>query len=308
MHIFIAGATGVLGRAVIPPLVEAGHQVTGLARTPEKLVLVDKMGGAPVRGDILDADGMYRLLLERRPDAVVNLATMIPRRMQIDPDDWKLNDRIRSEGTRNLLRACEAAGVALLVQESVGYVCSSQGADWMTEEAPRTKHPFLKATASMEDAVRSARVPGVLMRLGALMSPDAWHTRESVSALRRGMLPIIGDGSAYLSLIHAEDAAAAIVKVLDHPNTAAGNTYNVVDDSPAPMAEVFPYAARILSAPKPKTVPPWMAKIVAGSLTLDILAASYRMQNTKLRAELGFAPKYPSYRETWSQIARALTP
>jgi nucleoside-diphosphate-sugar epimerase len=306
MHVFVAGATGVLGRAVIPRLLEAGHAITGLARSPEKLLLVDKLGATAVRGDILEGDGISRLLLERRPDVVVNLATAIPLRLKIDPQDWALNDRIRTTGTLNLTRACEAAGVGLLVQESVGYICASRGAGWISEDSPRSTHPFLKATVEMEDIVRAAKTPGVLLRLGALMSPESWHTQQSVAALRRGMLPIIGDGSAYLSLIHVEDVASAIVHVVGNPDAAAGNTYNVVDEAPATMAEVFPYTARLLGAPKPKSIPPFLAKLAIGSLTLDILIASYRMDGAKIRAELGFVPRYPTYRETWDQIAAAL--
>ncbi len=306
MHVFVAGASGVLGRAVIPRLAEAGHLVTGLARSPEKLLLVDKLGATAVRGDILDGDGIHRLLLDRRPDIVVNLATAIPLRLKIDPRDWALNDRTRTTGTLNLARACEAASVGLLVQGSVGYLCASRGEGWITEESPRSTHPFLKATTEMEDIVRAAKTPGVLLRLGALMSPDSWHTQQSVAALRHGMLPIIGDGSAYLSLIHAEDAAAAIACVAGQPDAAAGNTYNVSDEAPASMSEVFPYAAKLLGAPNPKSVPPFLAKIAIGSLTLDILTASYRMDSAKIRTELGFIPLYPTYRETWEQLACAL--
>ena len=306
MHVFLLGATGVLGRAAIPQLLKAGHRVTGLARTPEKLLLVDRLGGNAVRGDILDADTIRNLMVEHRPDAVVNLATAIPLRLKIDLKDWEQNDKIRADGTRNLVRACEAAGVSMLVQESVGYVCASRGAGWIDEESPRSTHPFLKATVEMEDVARSSGVPGTILRFGAVMSADAWHTQQSVAALRRGMLPIIGHGDSYLSIIHTEDAAAAIVRALDRPETASGKTYNVVDDAPATMAEVFRYAASVLGASAPRTVPPFLAKMAVGSLTLDILTASYRMSGATIRADLDFAPRYPTYRETWTQIASLL--
>jgi nucleoside-diphosphate-sugar epimerase len=306
MHVLLVGTTGVLGRATVPRLIDAGHHVTGLARTPEKLLFVDRMGADAVRGDILDAEATRRLLVECRPDAVVNLATAIPLSLKIDAKEWELNDRIRTVGTLNLLRACEAAGVALLVQESVGYVCEPRGAEWIMEDSARTAHPFLQATVEMEDIVRSAPVPSTLLRFGALMSADSWHTQQSIAALRRGMLPIVGKGDGYLSLIHAEDAALAIVRTVDRPEVAAGKTYNVVDDAPATMTEVFPFAAGALGAPMPKSVPPFLARMVVGSLTLDILTASYRMSNAKIRAELEFAPRFPTFQETWTQIAKAL--
>src|SRR5690349_20522426 len=107
MHVLVIGASGVIGRAVIPQLIAAGHRVTGLARTPEKLLLVEGLGAASVRGDILDLGGLRQLLFDHRPEVVVNLATAIPLRLKIDPDDWQANDRIRMTGTANLLRACE---------------------------------------------------------------------------------------------------------------------------------------------------------------------------------------------------------
>jgi nucleoside-diphosphate-sugar epimerase len=306
MHVFVAGATGVLGRALIPSLIEAGHQVSGLARTAEKMLAVNALKANPERGDVLDAGGMSRLLQQLHPDIVVNVATAMPLRLKIDPKDWIQNDRIRTVGTSNLLGASESAGVTLFIQESVGYVCESQGAQWITEDTPRSDNPFLKATVEMEDRVRAARTPGVLLRLGALMSADSWHTRQSVAGLRRGMLPIIGDGSAYLSLIHADDAASAIVNTIAHADVAAGRTYNIADGSPAHMAEVFRFAASALNAPAPKSVPPFLARMAVGSLTVDILGASYRMSADRAKADLGFKPQYPTYRETWLQIANAL--
>jgi nucleoside-diphosphate-sugar epimerase len=270
------------------------------------MIAVQSLGADAVRGDILDGDGMVQLLLQLRPDIVVNVATSIPLRLKIDPKDWEQNDRIRTVGTRNLLQACESAAVKLLIQESVGYVCSSQGASWITEDSPRSINPFLKSTVQMEDAVRAANVPGAILRLGLLMSADSWHTRQSVAGLRRGMLPIVGDGSAYMSLIHADDAAGAIIDVIDHADTAAGRTYNIADGSPASMAEVFRFAAAALKAPAPKSVAPFLARIAVGALTVDILAASYRMSAERAKAEIGFAPRYPTYRDTWTQIAAAL--
>jgi 2-alkyl-3-oxoalkanoate reductase len=305
LHVFVAGATGVIGRALIPRLLAAGHAVTGLARSPEKLLEVDRMGASAVRGDLLDAEALSRIVAERRPDAVVNVATSIPRSLKIDPAEWLPNDLLRSRGTVAIARACEAAGVRLLVQESVGYVCEPRGSDWITEGSPLSPHPFLKATREMEEIVRSSPVPSVILRFAALMSPDAWHTQQTVAALRRGMLPIIGKGDAYVSMIHVEDAAVAILGVLDHADTTAGQTYNVVDDAPAEMADVFAYAASVLGAPAPRSVPPLLAKLAVGGLTLEILAASYRMGNQKLRSDTSFSPRYRTYKETWRQIADA---
>ena len=304
MRVFVAGATGVLGRAVLPMLTEAGHTVFGLARTPEKLLEVDRLGAKPMRGDVLDGEAMRRVLADVQPEAVVNLASAIPLKLRVNPKDWEHNDRVRVEGTRNLLSASKELGLRLFVQESVGYVCRSQGDDWIDENAPRSEHPFLKATLAMEDLTLQSPVPTTLLRYGALMAADAWHTQQSIAALRRGLLPVIGDGASFVSLIHAHDAALAIVSVLAQPTTAAGHIFNVTDTQPARMREILPHAARLLSAPPPRTVPPMMAKMIAGAVTVEVLTASYRISGGKIKEVLGFSPRYASYREIWAQIAQ----
>ena len=304
MRVFVAGATGVLGRESVPQLLAAGHEVFGLARTPEKLLRVKRMNAEPMRGDVLDADAMRRILGEIQPDAIVNLATAIPLKLRVNPKDWELNDRVRREGTANLLAAAQNLDVKLFVQESAAYVCQAQGENWMTETSPLTDHSFLRVTIEMENAVRAASVPATLLRFAALMSADSWHTQQSATALRRGLLPIIGDGGNFVSLIHAQDAARAIVLALGTPQKVAGQTFNVSDDGPAPMREVLPVAARLLNAPKPRSAPLVMAKMIAGAITVEVFTASYRLSNAKIKQTLGFAPQYPTYRETWAQIAR----
>jgi nucleoside-diphosphate-sugar epimerase len=305
MRVFVAGATGVMGRTLLPRLAAAGHSVFGLARTSEKLVLVDRLGAHAVRGDVLDGAAMADLLERHRPEVVVNLATAIPLKLRIHPKEWEMNDRIRTEGTGNLLAAARRVDAALFVQESAGYTCNSRGDQWIDEDAPRSSHPFLRATLEMEDRVR-ATPNGVLLRYGALTGADSWHIQQSVSAIRRGVMPIVGDGAPFVSMIHVEDAAQAVVRVLANPAAASGQTFNVVDNEPVRMRDIWPYAAKTLHAPPPKHVPTFMAKMVVGALTLEILTASYRMTNRKICDLLRFSPRYPSYRESWQQIARAV--
>lgn len=305
MRVLVVGATGVIGRALLLQLKAAGYEVFGLARSPEKLLAVDTLGAKAVRGDVLDANAMRRVVQEVQPEAIVNLATAIPLRLKINPKDWEQNDRLRTEGVTHLLAAAqETGGLRLFVQESVGYVCAPRGADWIDEDSPLATNEFVRATRRMEEIVQQSAVPTTLLRFGALMSADAWHTQQSVAALRRGLLPILGDGAPYLSLIHTEDAAQAILCALANPETAAtGKIYNVADDEPARMRDVFPFAARALQAPAPRQVPPFMAKMLVGALTIEIFSASYRMTNARIKRELGFTPRYPTYRETWTQIA-----
>jgi len=303
MRVFVAGATGVLGRALLPRLAAAGHSVYGLARTPAKLLSVENMGANAVRGDVLDRETMSNLFRAYRPDAVVNLATSIPLKLRINPSDWEMNDRIRIDGTRNLLSAAREVEVRLFVQESVGYICTSRGDEWMDEEAPRSQHAFLRTTLEMEDQVRASPA-GAVFRFGAVTSADSWHIQQSIAAMRRGMMPIIGAGEAFISMIHAADAAHAVVCALADPLSAAAHTFNVVDDEPVRMRDLWPYAAAMLHAPPPKHVPAFMAKLAVGAVTLEVLTASYRLTNTKIRERLQFNARYPDYREAWRQIAQ----
>lgn len=304
MRVFVAGATGVLGKATIPRLLAAGHEVVGLARTPEKLLEVVRMGATPERGDVLDAALMKSVAAKTQPDVIVNLATAIPLKLRVSPKDWEINDRIRMEGTQNLLQAAKQAKVKLFVQESVGYVCAPHASDWLTENSPLSTHPFLDATQQMETLVQRSGLPATLLRFAALTAADAWHTQQSIVALRRGLLPIVGEGTGYVSLISAEDAAAAILLAVENSDIAADKIYNVVDSDPAPMRAILAYAAECLHTSAPRHVPALMAKMIVGSLTLDVFTASYRMSNVLIRQELGFVPQFPTYRELWRHLAQ----
>lgn len=315
MRIFVAGATGLLGRTLIPLLIAEGHTVVGLARTPEKLLAVAQTGATPLRGDVLDAATISRTIADAHPDVIVNLATRIPLKLRVSLDDWKENDRVRLEGTRNLLAAVKAtskstikpdAGLRLFIQTSSDQVCAPQGDQWIDEQAPLNRHPFLHATEQMETLVRSSNLPTTLLRLSVLNSANSWHTQQSIMALRRGLLPIIGDGSAFVSMVHIQDAVQAILRALQQPEKAAGETFNVVDNEPVRMRDLFPHAAKLLNGPPPRTVPQMMAKLIVGSLTIDVLTQSHRMTNAHIRQRLGFEPQYPTFRETWAQILQEI--
>ena len=304
MRVFVAGATGVMGRALLPALVAQGHETIGLARTPEKLLAVSQTGAKPVRGDVLDEERMARIIEQVQPEAIVNLATRIPLKLRVNLDHWKENDYVRVAGTGNLLDAAHCGGLRLFVQESMDQVCETQGDDWIDENSPRSKHAFLHATEQMEDRVRASGLPTTILRFSVLSAPDSWHSQQSVTAIKRGLLPIIGDGSAFVSMIHIADAVQAILLSLEKPDLAAGQTFNVVDNEPGRMRDILPYAAQLLHAQPPRTVPPLMAKMIVGALTIDVLTQSHRMSNAKIKQTLGFEPRFPTYRETWTQIAR----
>lgn len=307
MRVFIAGATGVLGRALLPALIAQGHVVIGMAHTPDKMKVVTQLGGLTLHGDILDAERLGRIITKVQPEAIINLVTKIPLKLRLNLDDWKENDRVRLQGTSNLLKAAgHAPNLKIFVQESMDQVCETQGDRWINENSPRSQHTFLRATIQMEDMVRAAKLPATLLRFSVVNAPDSWHTQQSVTAIKRGLLPIISDGNAFVSMIHVADAVQAIVCALQQPDVAAGQTFNVVDDAPSRMRDILPYAAQLLQAQPPRTVPSFMAKLIVGALTIDVLTQSHRMSNARIKQCLSFVPCFPTFRETWTDIVHTI--
>jgi nucleoside-diphosphate-sugar epimerase len=306
MRILVIGASGVVGRVLVPRLLAEGHEVYGSAVSAEGVLAVDRLGAKVLRIDLLDEASVRNGVERAKPEGVVNLATAIPLRLKLDPRDWEQTNRLRNAGLKNLVAACRTQGGLPIVQEDVGYVCASKGDGWMDESAPRSRHAFLQPVVQMEDFALGCGLPVTLLRFAAVLGAEFWHTQQMVAALRRGMLPLVGDGSAFMSLVHVEDAARAIQLAVTRPPKSGSRVYNVVDEEPARMRDVLPYVARLLNAPAPRRVPAMLASLAAGALTMEILGASYRMSGARIREDLGFQPRYPTYRETWQEVGSHL--
>jgi nucleoside-diphosphate-sugar epimerase len=262
MRVLLAGATGVIGRQAVPVLAAAGHQVTGLARTPARLpdaevVAVDALDPTAVAGAVRSAD----------PDVIVHMLTAIPD--PVDPRhlarDMALTNRLRTQGTANLLAA--AKGVRVIAQ-GVAYAYDPAGSSVKDEDAPLWRDPpaqFAPVVAALKEQERRVTwTGGLVLRLGHLygpgssFAPDGWFARR----LRAGRLPLIGDGTAVFSFIHAHDVATAILAAVEHP--AASGTLNVVDDQPTLVHDWLPEMAAMLGAPAPRHVPAWLARLLVG--------------------------------------------
>jgi nucleoside-diphosphate-sugar epimerase len=274
MRVFLTGGSGVLGRALIPAFVAAGHSVEALAVTGEAAATVAALGGRPVAGDLLDPPGLDPI----RADVVAHFATSIPR-----PDagsgSWVLNDRIRTVGTANLLRAAAAGGVGRVVAYSVIWVYGDHGDDWITEETPlpgRTRPEVLSAVA-LEEAVRDSGLEWVIVRGGHLYGPGTGTTEALLAAAARGTLMTDGAGDAFDSLVTAADTAQ--VAVLAVERVPAGTILNAVDDRPMRQRELYEALAAYAGGPEPgrgPVVPGW------GSL---------RVSNARARS-FGFRPRH----------------
>jgi nucleoside-diphosphate-sugar epimerase len=303
MKVFVAGATGVIGRRLVPLLRRGGHEVTGMIRSPEREGALGALGAEPAVADALDAAAVRRALQDCRPDAVIHQLTSLPRR--IDPRklkrDFALNDRLRIEGTRNLVAAAHAAGAPRIIAQSIAfaYAPGPPGTihtedDPLFLDAPKPFARTLQAVAELERAVLGAG--GVVLRYGYFYGPGSSIARDGSLGedVARRRLPIVGGGHGVWSFIHVDDAAQATVQALDK---GASGAYNVVDDDPAPVAEWLPAIAQALGAPRPLRVPALIAYPLAGRYGVMTMTRGQGASNALARRELRWTPAYASWRE-----------
>ena len=296
MKVFVTGATGVVGRRAVPLLVRAGHEVTAVARTPEKAAAVERVGARPVRVDLFDVDGVRRAVAGH--DAVVNLATHIPHSTtaMMLPWAWRENDRIRREASAILADAALAGGVSRFVQESFAPMYPDCGDEWIDEAVPPHPARYNRSTLDAErSAARFGHAGGtaVVLRFGGFYGPDALHVPDLIRFAKRGMMALPGRPEAYFSSISHDDAASAVVAALG----VEGGIYNVADDEPLRRRDFFDVVAAELGVPPPRPQPAWMARLM-GSLG-ELLSRSLRISNRRFRESSGWAPRYPSLREGW---------
>ena len=299
MKLFVAGATGVLGWRSVKRLVEAGHDVTGIARSDEKAKLLTDLGATPARIDLFDAGQVKDAVAGH--EGVLNLATHIPPTSKyMLPGVWKENDRIRTEGSRNLVDAALATGAQRYVQESIAFLYPDSPDDaWLDEatplDAPKHTQSVLAAEAQARRFTDSGGT-GAVLRFGFFYGHDAHHSHNFVSMVRRRLSPTMGGPDAYQSSIHLDDAATAVVAALNVP----AGIYNVVDDEPVTNREYGDIIADALGVKRPRVVPAAVGKM--GGSKIELLARSQRVSNKRFKNVSSWAPQYPSVREGWPAV------
>jgi nucleoside-diphosphate-sugar epimerase len=303
MRIFVAGATGVIGRRVIPRLVTAGHQVTGAARTPENRTALERMGAASASVDLFAPATLTSAL--RGQEAVINLATHVPPSSRAFlPGAWRETDRIRRVGAANLMEAALAGGAKRFIQESFAPIYPDRGEEWIDESAPvrpaRYNRGVIDAEAAAERFTASGRT-GIALRFAFLYGADSDYTRDAIRLVRKGWAPTLGRPEGFISSVSHDDAAEAVVAAM----VAGAGVYNAVDDEPMRRRTFFGTLAEALGVPAPRLPPSWLAR-VTGSLG-ELMGRSQRISNRKLRTESGWAPRYPSMREGWGAVVNELT-
>ena len=302
MRIFLTGATGVVGRRVLPHLVSAGHEVTAVGRTPEKRERLRALGAAPVAADLFDAAALRPAVAGH--DAVVNLATSIPPSSRaLLRSAWRDNDRIRTVASANLVDAALAAGVGRFVQESFAPIYEDGGDAWLDENSPRRAARYNRSVLDAEGAAeRFARSggAGVVLRFALFYGPDSGFTLDTIRYVRREWAPAFGAPSGFVSSVSHDDAASAVVAALGLP----AGTYNVTDDEPLRRREYYDSLAAALGVGPPKFPPAWLARF-AGSIG-ETLSRSQRIANRTLRGASGWRPAAPSVREGWRSVVAQL--
>jgi nucleoside-diphosphate-sugar epimerase len=303
VRVFVAGGTGVLGQRLIPQLVARGHQVTATTTGPARLDVLTQLGADAVVMDGLDGVSVTEAVAKARPDVIVHQMTGLSRSHAGEPDlkhfdRWSAPTiRLRTEGTDHLLAAAAAAGVPHVVAQ--GYANWNgirAGGRVKTEEDPLDLLPGTAANAGME-ALRHVEetvtaAGGAVLRYGGLYGPGA--TDDQVELIRKRQFPLVGRGTGYASWIHLDDAASATVLAVEQQ---ARGVFNIVDDEPAPASEWLPYLASCAGAKRPMRIPVWLARLVAGDVVVIMMTEGRGFSNAKARRELGWQPRYPSWRE-----------
>ena len=302
MRVFVAGATGVIGKPLCEQLVAAGHEVTALTRTEDNAGRLRAAGVTPVIADVYDRDSVIAAVTGARAEVVVHQLTAIPAHMPPRQAGRLLEptNRLRTEGTEILLAAARAAGATRFVAQSISFVLAPEGPSPAGEEPPWANPPravagMFEAVARLEAMVTGASdLTGVVLRFGSLYGPGTIFATggEMIAGVARRRVPIVGRGDGAFSFCHVDDAAAATVRALER----GAGVYNIVDDEPAPVRDWLPYLSEVIGAPPPRRIPQWLAWLGAGSYAVYLMARQRAVSNRKARDELGFVPSIPSWR------------
>jgi nucleoside-diphosphate-sugar epimerase len=312
MRVLVAGATGAIGRQLVPRLVAGGHEVTGMTRSSARGGAVAALGAVPVVADALDRDAVARAVAEARPEVIVHELTALSGALDVRhfDRDFALTNRLRTEGTDHLLAAGRDVGVRRFVAQSfAGWPFARTGGLVKTEEDPLDCTPVegmrgtLDAIRHVEAAVTGATwTEGIVLRYGGFYGPGTSMAPggEQVAQLRARKLPVVGDGRGVWSFVHIEDAADATALAVERGRRGI---YQIVDDEPAAVAEWLPAVAEAVGARPPRHIPRMVARVLAGEVATVMMTETRGASNAKAKRELGWSPAHPSWRGSFAEAA-----
>jgi nucleoside-diphosphate-sugar epimerase len=305
MRVFVAGASGAIGRPLVRRLLEAGHQVTGMTRRQERAAEIREAGAEAVVCDVFDAPALSDAVVAARPDIVVHELTALPPR--IDPrraDTYPATNRLRTEGTSILIEAARAAGARRFVAQSIVFIYAPAGPRVVDERAPVIQGApghlgeAMDATLGCERQVLA--IGGLVLRYGYFYGPGTSFARGGTMAedFHKRRFPIVGAGEGMMSFLQIDDAASATVAACER---GAPGVYNVCDDEPARMRDWIPVYAEAVGAKRPLRVPRWVVRALAGRTIAAVMTELRGASNEKAKRELGWQPRYPSWRQGFAQ-------
>ena len=317
MKVFVAGATGVLGRALVPQLVARGHEVVGMTRSASRQRLVADLGGRPVVADALDADAVAQAVAAAEPEVIVHQLTALSGKLSArdlrHPERSALaimTNRLRTEATDHLLAAGRAVGARRFVAQSFGAFRWARiggsvlsEADPIDPNPPGAMRPALVGILYVERTVPAIEWgEGVVLRYGGFYGPGTAISRAPdapmAAPIRKRLFPIIGDGGGVWSHVHVDDAAAATAIAVERGEPGV---YNIADDEPAPVREWLPALASALDAKPPRRLPRWLGRLAAGEMATLMMTEARGASNEKAKRELGWQLQYPSWRQGFAQ-------
>jgi nucleoside-diphosphate-sugar epimerase len=308
MRVFLAGATGVIGRSLVGMLLAAGHEVTGMTRSPQRAERLRAQGAEAVVCDALERESVHQAVLSARPEVVIHQLTDHPPRP--DPRKYKTQlagtNRLRREGTGNLVAAATAVRARRIIAQSIAFAYAPRG-DWIKDEqaplALDSRPPMDAIVAVVAELERQVlAVNGIVLRYGFFYGPGTQFAPEGYYAelARKRRFPVLGSGDGRWSFIHVHDAATATVAALEQD---APGVYNIVDDDPAPAREWIPAYAAAMGAKRPLRLPALIGRVAAGSAALAGMTIQRAATNAKAKRELDWAPQYASWRDGFQSAA-----
>ncbi|MGH2752207.1 MAG: NAD-dependent epimerase/dehydratase family protein [Actinomycetota bacterium] len=310
MRVFVAGATGAIGKRLVPRLVARGHDVTAVTRKPENQESLRAAGATPMVLDPLHAAQVGEAMAQAQPEAVVHQLTALSGKADLRHfDRWfSTTNKLRTKATENLLSAAKATGAARLVAQSyTGWNNIREGGTIKTEADPSDPEPAteqresLDAIRYLEDAVMDAPLEGIVLRFGNFYGRGDFDSM--IELVQKRQLPIIADGAGVWSWIHLEDAAAATVAALERGKRGI---YNITDDEPARVAEWLPYLADVVGAKRPLRIPKWLGGILAGRVAVQWMTEGRGASNAKAKRELDWQPEFATWRDGFREEFGAL--
>ena len=306
MKVFVTGATGIIGKRIVKQLVRHNYEVVGLARSDKNVEQLKAMGALPRRGDLFQAQQLIDIT--RDCDAILHMATKIPLQPVPKAKDWVMNDRIRTEGTRNLITAAEENSIKTFIQQSVIFTYGDQhGADiYQDMPLPDQVSDNLLSNVEMEDMLtQHPSLDYIILRFGWFYSADSAQTQNMLQMAKKGFFPIIGKGQSFLNMIHADDAADAVVHALQHASTLQRSIFNITDFSPVSLKDMITAMAEATKGRKPMHIPKALARLMTGKAAVDFLTASMRIRPASNFGD--WRPKYPDFRLGISEVAKELS-